>query len=123
MTSNIFGKLKVESKVHTVRKFDMVHFRAMKKICRGFMKAAKEEFKETLTYWNMMYLEQAEDMQELEEKCSELENKIRNLSSNSSSSDDETSRKGSTKSKGKGFGNLFKLSKTLQPGNEKSSRK
>ena len=43
----------------------MKHLRVMKKLCREFMAAAKDEFKETLDYWNSVYLEQAEDMQDL----------------------------------------------------------
>ena len=43
----------------------MKHLRVMKKLCREFMAAAKDEFKETLDYWNTVYLEQAEDMQDL----------------------------------------------------------
>ena len=93
----------------------MKHLRVMKKLCREFMAAAKDEFKETLDYWNTVYLEQAEDMQDLQDKCAELEDKILNLSSKSGSSDSSSREQSAKGNKNKGFNEIFKMSKTLQP--------
>ena len=79
------------------------------------MAAAKDEFKETLDYWNTVYLEQAEDMQDLQDKCAELEDKILNLSSKSGSSDSSSREQSAKGNKNKGFNEIFKMSKTLQP--------
>ena len=43
--ATIVNKTRIVHRVHTVRKFDMDHFRVVKRMCDEFMESAKEEYR------------------------------------------------------------------------------
>ena len=55
MPPRIVKQTKIVNRIHTVRKFDMDHFRVVKKMCEEFMAAGKEEYRKQQQNWNELY--------------------------------------------------------------------